>query len=293
MSNPAVTKIGSTSTIDPPQKQPIARISLNPRAHKLPIAFHISTIFLTSCIIPLVIYFALIYKTSLKLQIILAVVTPIFGVVSLFSLFLRTWRLLSSRKYLPLGQKSRWALDYFDWNFILGFTVVAVVIAIGISRKPSNVRMVALSLPILMLQVCLQMVLLVPLSAMHVRAPFRFSSIGRGEVLKPAVYVIAEDVVAVDAKQGDVFRAQWKARYESSQPFRNLLTRLDLLWGVSGTLVGGGIIAVIFAVKQTDVGWAVGKSSPIPSASRLLIHTRMGRTMDMDCSHVTDYIQNG
>ena len=143
-----------------------------------------------------------------------------------------------------------------------GFIVVAVVIALGISMKPSNIRMVALSLPILMLQICLQMVLLVPLSAMHVRAPFRFSSIARGEILKPAVYVIAEDVVAVDAKQGDVFRAQWKARYETSQPFRNLLTQLDLFWGVSGTLVAGGIIAVIFAVKQTDVGWAVGKSLP-------------------------------
>ena len=260
MSDPTVNKIGSTSTVDPPQKQAIVRISLNPRAHKLPIAFQISTIFLTSCIIPLVLYYTLIYKTSLKPQIILAVVTPIFGVVSLFSLFLRTWRLLSSSKYLPLGQKRRWALDYFDWNFMLGFTVVAVVIAVGISRKPSNVRMVALALPILMLQICSQMVLLVPLSAMHVRAPFRFSSIGKGELLKPAVYVIAEDVVAVDAKQGDVFRSQWKGRYESSQPFRNLLTQLDLLWGVSGTLVGGGIIAVIFAVKQTDVGWAVGKS---------------------------------
>ena len=262
MSYSPVNQIGSTSTGDPPQKQTIARISLNPRAHKLAIAFQISTIFLTSCVIPLVLYYALIYKTSLKLQIILAIVTPIFGVVSLSSLFLRTWRLLSHRKYLPLGQKSRWALDYFDWNFALGFIVVAVVIALGISMKPSNVRMVALSLPMLMLQICLQMVILVPLSALHVRAPMRFSSIAKGDILKPAVYVIVEDVIAVDAKQGDVFRSQWKARYESSQPFRNLLTQLDLMWGVSGVLVAGGIIAVLFAVKPTDVGWAVGKSFP-------------------------------
>ena len=184
-------------------------------------------------------------------------------------------------------------MDYFDWNFILGFAVVAVVIALGISKKPPNVRWVALSLPILMLQVCAQMVLLVPLSAMHVRAPFRFSSIGRGELLKPAVYVIAEDVIAVDAKQGDVFRAQWKARYESSQPFRNLLTQLDLLWGVSGVLTAGGIIAVIFAVKQTDVGWAVGKSMTNPSENLQLKRCRMGRAMDLDCNYVIDHVQAG
>ncbi|KAK0507013.1 hypothetical protein JMJ35_010471 [Cladonia borealis] len=281
MSYSPVNQVGSASTGDPPQKQTIARISLNPRAHKLAIAFQISTIFLTSCVIPLVLYYALIYKTSLKLQIILAIVTPIFGVVSLSSLFLRTWRLLSARKYLPLGQKSRWALDYFDWNFALGFIVVAVVIAAGISMKPSNVRMVALSLPMLMLQICSQMVLLVPLSAMHVRAPFRFSSIGKGELLKPAVYVIVEDVIAVDAKQGDVFRSQWRARYESSQPFRNLLTQLDLLWGVSGVLVAGGIIAVLFAVKPIDVGWAVGWGVPwIWTAVMSLITFKLVDSMD-------------
>lgn len=248
---------GASSTATKPQ---ITRLPLNLRAHKTPIAIFFAITLITSGILPLVGYFALHYETHLKTQIILSIVTPIFGVVSLHSLFTRTIRLARpSSTCRPLGSKSAWTLDYFDWNFALGFIVVAVVIAIGISRKPSNLRLVSLPLAILLLQVCGQMVLLIPLRAMRLRAPFRFSSLEKGELLRPAVCVIVEDVVAVDGKQGDVFRAAWKSRYESSAPFRTLLARLDWLWGVSGVLTAAGIIAVIFAVKEDSVGWAVGE----------------------------------
>lgn len=122
--------------------------------------------------------------------------------------------------------------------------------------------MVSLPLSVLMLLVCGQQVLLMPLRAMGLRAPFRFSSVAGGEPLRPAVYVIVEDVVAVDGQQGDVFRARWNARYESSAPLRTLLARMDWLWGVSGVVVAGAVIGVIFGVKQDAVGWAVGKFSP-------------------------------
>lgn len=74
--------------------------------------------------------------------------------------------------------------------------------------------------------------------------------------------MIAEDVVAVDGEQGDLFRAQWNARYESSAPFRLLLARLDWLWGVSGVIAAGAIIGVIFGVRQDTVGWVVGTFLP-------------------------------
>lgn len=81
----------------------------------------------------------------------------------------------------------------------------------------------------------------------------------RGDKFRPACYTIAEDVVAVDAKQGDVFRAVWNARYEASPPFRQLLARMDWLWGISGVAVGAGCIATTFAVEETTIGWAVCK----------------------------------
>lgn len=244
----------------PHKEAGIARLPLNLRAHKLPLAIFFTITLVTSCIFPLIGYFALHYETTLKTQIILSIVTPVFGVVSLNSFFTRTIRLArSSSTCRPLGSRSAWTLDYFDWNFAFGFSIVSVIIAIGISRKPSNLRMCSLPLSILLLQVCGQMVLLIPLRAMGMRAPFRFSSLEKGEVLRPAIFTIVEDVVAVDGKQGDVFRAAWKARYESSAPFRALLDRLDSLWGASGVLVAAVVIAVIFGVKDAEVGWAVGK----------------------------------
>ena len=239
----------------------IARLPLNLRAHKLPIAIFFAVTLTTSCILPLAGYYGLHYGTTLKTQYILSIVTPIFGVSSLYSLFLRMIRLARSNSTCrPLGSKSAWVLDYFEWNFILGFTVVAVVIAIGISKNPSDVRIVSLPFSLLLLEVCGQMVVLIPARATGMRAPFRFSSIEKGELIKPAIYVIVEDVVAVDGNQGDVFRAAWKARYESSAPFRTLLDRLDWLWGVTGVALAGGIIGVIFGVHNTSVGWGVGKS---------------------------------
>ena len=183
--------------------------------------------------------------------------------MSLYSLILRTVRLARrSSTCRPLGSPSAWALDYFDWNFLLSFPVLSVVIAVGLSRDPVSVRMASLPLSLLLLLVCGQLVVFIPLRALGVRAPIRFSSVARGEPLRPAVYTIAEDVVAVDGGRGDVFRAQWSARYESSAPFRTLLARLDWVFGVSGVVVAGAIIGVIFGVEEDSVGWAIGEFAP-------------------------------
>lgn len=261
----------STTANLPPPKDPIARIPLNLRNHIPRIALQASIIIFTSGILPLVGYFALHYTTTLKTTYILSIFTPIFGVVSLYSFILRTIRLAKkSSTCRPLGSTGPWTLDYFDWNFAFGFVVVSVIISIGISRNPSSVNITSLPLSILLLLVCSQLVLINPLRALGVRAPFRFSSIARGDPLKPAVYIIAEDVVAVDGEQGDVFRAQWKARYESSAPFRTLLARLDWLWGVSGVLLAGAIIGIIFGVKEDSVGWAVGTSFTLIEISHII-----------------------
>ena len=84
--------------------------------------------------------------------------------------------------------------------------------------------------------------------------------------MRPACYTIAEDIVAVDGKQGDVFRAIWNARYEASPPFRHLLAQMDILWGCSGLAVAAGCLATIWAVDNITIGWAVGRL-PMPSCA--------------------------
>ena len=292
----SLAKNDSMESSPPAHQKPgrLPRFDVNPRNHKVAIFFHIFMVFLTSCLIPEAVFFTLTHLTTIKLQIILGIVTPIFGVVSLFSLFMRTWRLLKSRSnFLPLGQKSRLGLDYFDWNFIGGFCAVSALITAGISLKPSNLRIVALPLPLLLLQVCLQMLILIPVRALNLRAPFRFSSIARGDHLRPAAFVIAEDVVAVDAKQGIVFREQWNARYDASPPFRTFLGRMDWMWGLTGTLVAGGCIAVSFGVKNTDIGWAVCKFTIILINHHSLTPSRLGCTMGLGRNHVIHNDQDG
>ena len=132
----------------------------------------------------------------------------------------------------------------------------------GIALNPSNLRIIALSLPMLLVQVCIQMVVFTPLRILRVRVPFRISSLAKGDLIRPACYTIAEDVVAVDGQQGDVFRAVWNARYEASPPFRQLLARMDILWGFSGCAVAAGCIAVIWGVDNASIGWGIGKSHP-------------------------------
>lgn len=80
-------------------------------------------------------------------------------------------------------------------------------------------------------------------------------------MLRPAVFTIVEDVVSVDAGQGAGFRKVWGERWVASGPFRTLLGRVDWVVGVSGVGVAGGVIAVIFAVENDSVGWAVGEWS--------------------------------
>jgi hypothetical protein len=89
-------------------------------------------------------------------------------------------------------------MDYFNWNFLLAFAYITVVIVIGTVRKLANAGLTSLPLSLLMLHVCIQLQLatkvLVPLRARH---PFRFSSMARGEPVRPALYTIIEDVVAI------------------------------------------------------------------------------------------------
>ncbi|KAI4087785.1 MAG: hypothetical protein LQ344_006541 [Seirophora lacunosa] len=265
----------------------LPRLPVNPRAHPFAIGVAVGTTLLGSGIIPLVLYFALTRATTWPLSTILAIPASIFGLVSLLSLCARTYALAKpSSTCRPLRRSSSngsaWTLDYYGWNFLLGFVGVSAVITAGLSVAVlPSVRMVATSLPVLMMQVCGQLVLLASMRACGVeKAPWRLSSVGKGEALVPATYVIAEDVLAVDAKQGQLFRAAWKARYEYSVPFGELLARLDWTWGVTGLAVAGGVLGVIWGVEEEEIGWAVGMSDSILLCGQVLadiLHLQLGR----------------
>lgn len=113
-----------------------------------------------------------------------------------------------------------------------------------------------------MLQVCLQILIAWVMGLAGLRYPFRFSSLLKGDTVRPATYTIVEDVVAVDGKQGTAYRASLNQAYEFRQPVRSIFHRLDLLWGISGICVGGMNVGLILGLKNVDVAWVLGWSVP-------------------------------
>jgi hypothetical protein len=120
-------------------------------------------------------------------------------------------------------------MDYFNWSFLFGFVYITLLIVISTAHKPANQRLASLPLLLLMLQVCIQVLLATILVPLRAQYPFRISSMAPGEVMRPALYTIIEDVVSVDGGQGIVFREVWNQKYLASRPVRRLLMEMDLL----------------------------------------------------------------
>lgn len=62
------------------------------------------------------------------------------------------------------------------------------------------------------------------------RTPFRISSLPRGVAMRPGIYTIIEDIIAVDTGSGRLYREALDARYEASPLFRRMLYQLNLFW---------------------------------------------------------------
>lgn len=97
----------------------------------------------------------------------------------------------------------------------------------------------------------------------NVRLPFRNSSLAKGQLSRPGVYTIIEDVVAVEGGGGRTFREELDKRYQASPEFKSMLMKLSFFWSVPALLIAGGTTAVIWTVPAT-VGFGVGKSHTFP-----------------------------
>ena len=148
-------------------------------------------------------------------------------------------------------------MDFFGWNFLVDFIALTVFISLGIAL--GSLVVVSLPLSVLMILVCAELLIVQVLMSMGVRAPFRFSSVARGEALRPGSYIIAEDVVAVDGKQGQEFRKAWNDRYEASAAFRSHLRRVDVLWGTTGLSVAAVVWGCALGIADHRVGFVIGK----------------------------------
>lgn len=94
----------------------------------------------------------------------------------------------------------------------------------------------------------------------HVPAPIRISSMPAGSQLRPCIYSIIEDVVAVDGSGGTAFREALNRRYEASHTFRAMLRRLGVVWAIGAQSAAVVLTILIFTIQDQAayvVGWSV------------------------------------
>lgn len=219
-------------------------------------------IFIETCILPLILFYSLRWGAHLSATKNLAIITSLVGTVSGFKLAQRTyflWVKTGHESRRPIGA-GRYGVDFFHIVINVALAGFFIPLIIGSSLNPASVPVVAMALPCFILVMCIPM-LISGIFPNHFRMPFRVSSFPAGHVLPPLTYTIVEDVVAVDGGGLLEFRQAWRSRYEASRVMRKLMRDIALLWGISGVLVGGALIAIAWTTAE-DVGYGLGYSMP-------------------------------
>jgi len=216
--------------------------------------------FIEAGILPLVLFFGIRWGTHLSITVNLAIITSLIGTVSSIKLTQRTWFLWYRKGHehrRPIGA-SRWGVDCFQ--VLVGFALTAffVPLIIGSSLQPAQPRVVAMSLPCVMITLGLPL-LITALFPHRLHVPIRVSSLPPGRPLPPLAYMYVEDVVAVDGGGGQDFRHAWRTRYEESKVIRHVIRVVSLGWGLSAVVLAGALLAIVWTVPvDSAYGLAYG-----------------------------------
>ncbi|KZV65720.1 hypothetical protein PENSPDRAFT_655511 [Peniophora sp. CONT] len=213
-------------------------------------------------ILPLVLFYAIRWGTHLSITINLAIITSLIGAVSGYKMSQRTYYLWIKKGHehrRPIGA-GRWGVDCCSVLFGIAATAFFVPLIIGSSLSPAEPRVVAMSLPCIMIAMGLPL-LVTGLLPHKISIPFRCSSLPAGRPLPPIAYMFVEDIVAVDGGGGQEFRQAWRTRYEESRIMRKIIRDASIGWGLSGVLLGGALIAIDWTVDQ-DTGYGLGYGIP-------------------------------
>lgn len=95
----------------------------------------------------------------------------------------------------------------------------------------------------------------------QVPAPCRISSIPKGAQLRPGIYNLIEDVVAVDGSGGTAYREALNKRYEASHVFRAMLRRMGIFWAIGAEGMAVVTTVLVFTI-QHEAAYCVGWSAP-------------------------------
>lgn len=110
------------------------------------------------------------------------------------------------------------------------------------------------------------------LNWLEIRIPFRFGSVDKGNILRPAIFYIVEDVVAVDGEGGMEYRQAFNSRYEESRIFREMIWKLSVAW-MMGFYLLTILVAILVMKLPVAAVYAVGWAAPFPIAGLMAMAT--------------------
>ena len=235
-----------------------------------------------TCFIPVSFYYGLWFGTTLNhgacklhtspslpihksdwLILVFAIITSVFGFVSGYEYGCRGYLLLLPRdNYRPLFSSPRfWGFDSLQYLLLTPYTVLTGVLIGG--SIPTEPLTRILAMPMALGNIIMGLMFIISGIAVHYEMKlkhFRLSSHLKGSVCPPITYCIIEDVVAVDAGAGKVYREALMQRYNASPRFRTMLIQVMWFWGPPSVIVGVILLALIFTVNKHvayGLGWAI------------------------------------
>lgn len=107
---------------------------------------------------------------------------------------------------------------------------------------------------------------------LEIKIPFRFGSVDKNNIIRPSIFYIVEDIVAVDGEGGIQYRQAFNQRYEESHIFRTMIWKLSVAW-----MVGFYVLAIFFTILVIKLPvvavYAVGWAAPFPVAGVMAVAT--------------------
>lgn len=205
--------------------------------------------------------------------------TAVLGVFTVIATVERVWKLIRhSPEYRPLNSP-RHALDIFQWGYFLVLIIISALITTTLAREDKDqddhdfqIRLISLPAAVLMYVVATLTLVSLALNHLEWRLPFRFGSMDAGNILRPAVYYIVEDVVAVDGGGGVEYRKAFVARYDKSPVFRKMIWDLSLVWMLYFYVFAILFTVLVFTLPKAAV-YAVGWAGPFPLAGLMAVWT--------------------
>ncbi|KAF7980692.1 hypothetical protein HWV62_37139 [Athelia sp. TMB] len=264
----AMLNASTRSTLNEPIPSELPALAYSLRARKHAIIITWSVILFMAALLPVILFYALWY-TSVAHSTTMQIAAAVTGGPSAVQWLTRTWALCKTGSTCrPIG--GEWLrLDTYHIEFTLTFIAIAALISASVSRDPPLIPLFAMAPSILLFSVGLQLLTAALLLAFFpaLPLPIRLSSLPKGTPLRPATYLIVEDVVAVDGGGGTAFRRAWDARYRASPHMRRLLHRMDAFWGAGALLCAGAVAGVLWGVgggaeRLVDRVYWVGWSMP-------------------------------